>query len=184
MQVEILWEVVSFDLVWSGWPDQTFFCQNVRNQCLGKVAKFELNISRCTNGTRKASGRSGPPFPPGMGLSRVVCGSSMRSVSVLDTCSRLDRAGRFSSKSKFRKGHSVKCVTFDVKSGYGIYFDITTVLTCWVSIWKPHFSENLSLVAKNRQNLTSMTARSNPKTASESPQIALRTVCRNFKWIK
>ena len=72
VQLGKLWEVGSFDLLW--WPDLTrlvpfFSCQTVCSKFLGKVTKYELDISRRLRMAQE--NLIGPLSPPPLARNRV-----------------------------------------------------------------------------------------------------------------
>ena len=67
------------------WPDltqQLFYCQNARNEYLGKVTKYELDISSRLGMAREKSEGDGPFRPP-----HPEIGLKLQRLSKFENCS-------------------------------------------------------------------------------------------------
>ena len=70
-----------------------------------------------------------------------------------------------------------KYATFDVESDMAFILTLKQFYPPWFPFENPIFPENVILPKKLTISNKTITARVNPKTAMESRQIALRTVC-------
>ena len=91
------------------------------------------------------------------------------------------RAGRFFSKSKFRKWRSVKICIFRRRIRIWYLFWHSNSFNRGVSFENPIFPKWV-ILPKYRQHLKNYNSLGKSGKAPEGPQIPLTTVCCDFKW--